>query len=438
MLFNQPIKKITLAVLGVIIAFGCQEEFQEPATPNPLPAATYTTQDRGYALAQALATAMASQELRHFVKQKIDQRFDGDANFLYALQEQQPVSEGEALRSLTFGQALFGKDQAGQRRARSLEAEPLLQIALRKPPGVTKDWDPAREHPVVVYLPYGTDARRVSTLPAFDSQGHYIDFQVDKLPTEPILVISHNERVRPVPRHHVDKLRHQAAQGQLAPDDGCILTTDPILVTDDAYYYMTTDLNCGGTGGYVPGGLDGGSGTNDTQDDCDRDGSPLYDHISRVKFVNMKEFKAAENYLDGAPEVYFFVFTGSNQAHLQSFRKNIPLVDRSEWKDCPLLSDCYTEWHYPDLEVMFWDKEEFGEILEYQWFEADNGDPIKFTTTVNKELDDGTTLSSTLEVTVSDNDYNLGNALVYFCEDATQAAYKLNETGSLDFALELR
>ncbi|MGB3181131.1 MAG: hypothetical protein WBB45_07055, partial [Cyclobacteriaceae bacterium] len=200
--------------------------------------------------------------------------------------------------------------------------------------------------------------------------------------------------------------------------------------------YTTSDLYCGGQGGgYVPGGLDGGQGT---ESDCDRDGTELYDHISRVKFVNMKELNKAEDYLSGAPEIYFFVFTGSSQGHLKSLKKYISVVDRSEWKDCPLLSSCYTEWHYPDLEVMFWDKEEFGETLKYHWFEEDNGDPVKFTTTYSTQLVDGSTLTNSFEVNISENDFDMGFSLTSFCEDAQATSYKTYETGRIFFALELR
>ncbi|MGB3181758.1 MAG: hypothetical protein WBB45_10235, partial [Cyclobacteriaceae bacterium] len=202
------------------------------------------------------------------------------------------------------------------------------------------------------------------------------------------------------------------------------------------YYYTTSDLYCGGQGGgYVPGGLDGGQGT---ENDCDRDGTQLYDHISRVKFINMKELNEAEDYFDGAPEIYFLVFTGSSQGHLQSLKKWIPKVDHSEWKDCPFLSDCYPEWHYPDVEVMYWDKEEFGKTLKYQWFEHDDGDPIKFSTTYNSKLEDGTTVTLSFETTISDKDHNLGHSFATFCEDATATNYKVYETGKLYFGLELR
>ncbi|MGB5976803.1 MAG: DUF3103 family protein, partial [Cyclobacteriaceae bacterium] len=400
-----------------------------------LPEADYSTNDPGYNLAQSLAIALQSNDVRYFVKEKIDERFDGDANFLFALQKDQPIG-GTNERTLSFSQALFGSSKANSRTLQNLQDDPLLQIALRKAPGVTKDWNPGSEQPIVVYLPYGTDTDQVRALPAFDQAGNYFSFDLSVLPTEPILVISHNERVKPVSRSVVDKLKSQRLNGQTAPDDGCLMDAEPVLVTEQDYYYTTSDLYCGGQGGgYVPGEVNGGTGT---QSDCDRDGTELYDHISRIKFINMQEFLNAEKYIDGAPEIYFFVFTGSGQAHLQSLRKNIPAVDRSEWKDCPILSSCYTEWHYPDLEVMFWDKPEYGKTLKYQFFEADNGDPIKFTTTINKKLDDGTTISNTLEVNISDNDYDLGNTLVRFCEDATQQRYKVYEPGSIYFALELR
>lgn len=436
MILNLKSYKAILALSLTILLLNCQGTKDEVVKPEAaLPEAEYSTQDAGYNLAQSLAVSLKSTEVRKFVKNKIDEHFDGDANFLFALEKDRPLS-GTNSRSLTFSQILFGKGNANSRTLQKLKDDPLLQIALRKAPGVIKDWNPDSEQPIVVYLPYGTDTDLVSSLPAFDQQGNFFSFDVATLPTEPILVISHNERVKPVSRNVIEKLKSERQNGITAPDDGCLMDAEPVLITEEDYYYTTSDLYCGGQGGgYTPGGLDGGQGT---QSDCDRDDTELYDHISRIKFINMEEFFNAEKYIDGAPEIYFFVFTGSSQAHLQSLRKNIPAVDRSEWKDCPILSSCYTEWHYPDLEVMYWDKPEYGEILEYQFFEADNGDPIKFTTTINKKLDDGTTISNTLEVNISDNDYNLGSTHIRFCEDATQQEYKVYEPGSLYFALELR
>ncbi|MGB3180427.1 MAG: DUF3103 family protein [Cyclobacteriaceae bacterium] len=436
MILYLKTQKAVLALMVTAFLFGCQTVKDEAVTPElALPEAEYSTEDAGYNLAQSLAVALQSSKTRHFVKNKIDERFDGDANFLFALEKDQPLG-GDNARSLTFSQALFGAGEANSRTMQQLKDDPLLQIALRKAPGVTKDWNPDNEHPIVVYLPYATNTDQISSLPAFDQEGNYFAFDVTTFPTEPILVISHNERVKPVSRSMIDKLRAQRHNGQTAPDDGCLMDAEPILVTEEDYYYTTGDLYCGGQGGgYVPGGLNGGTGT---QSDCDRDDTELYDHISRVKFINMKELNDAEWYFHGAPEVYFFVFTGSSQGHLQSFQKFIPKVDHSEWKDCPILSDCYTEWHYPDLEVMYWDKATFGETIKYQWFEQDLGDPIKFSTTYSTKLDDGTNMTLSFEVTISDKDFNLGHSIVNFCEDATATDYKVYETGKLYYALELR
>ncbi|MGB3183663.1 MAG: DUF3103 family protein [Cyclobacteriaceae bacterium] len=437
MILNNQLRKAALALLLLAVSIACQDKPEETASPAPLPPAAYSTDDPGYTLAQSLATAIQSPQVRYFVKEKIDQYFDGDANFLYAMQQHQPVGGGAYSRGMSFEEALFGKDETGLRRAAGLRSEPLLQVALRKAPGVTTDWDPAHEQPVVVYLPYGTDIDEVSSLPAFDKQGNYFAFDVSKLPAEPILVISHNERVQPVPRLVVDKLRAHKANSELAPDNGCLLAAEPVLVTEDAYYYTTSDVYCSGPGGMPlqPGGVEGGQ---DTQDDCDREGTNLYDHISRIKFKSMKNFNAAEHYFDGAPEIYFFVFTGSDEGHLQSFKKFITVVDRSEWKDCPLLSECYPEWHYPDQEVFYWNKAQFGEVLKYQWFEHDDGDPVKFTSNYTVTQEDGSTVQLGFEVNITEKDEDLGHALAYFCEDATATDYKVYDTGSVYFALELR
>lgn len=436
MSLNNKLIQVTLSLIMGLIATSCIEEnvaqIQKSTSHSD---AIYTSDDPGYHLAQALSIALKDHSIRQFVHDKVEKRFDGDLNFLFALEQNEAIGSNNS-RSTSFKEALFGKAHENLRVAIPLKEEPLLQIALRFAPSIEQVWDSENYHPIVVYLPYGTNLDMTSTLPAFNQEGHFFNFEVDKFPSKPIIVISHNERVKNVSRSKIEKLRSLSTNSELSPDDGCILSREPIMIDEENYYYTYTDLNCGGSGpADLPGSIDG---QEDTNENCHREGSNLYDHISRVKFTNMEELNKAESYISGAPEIFFFVFTGSQEGYLQSIKKWIPKVDRSEWKDCPLFSDCYTEWHYPDLEVMYWDKEVFGEILKYQWFEHDEGDPVKFTTTFNSKLEDGTTVTNSFEVNISSEDKDLGYSLVYFCEDATSTKYKVYETGSLFYALELR
>ncbi len=245
------------------------------------------------------------------------------------------------------------------------------------------------------------------------------------VPDKPVLVISQNERLVKVPKN---------AGARIQNGDTCLQRATPYFSDGGNDYYFFTDAFCGGAGGTggTPGeGSGGGSG-------CDRDSNSNWDRIDRVKFITMKDLREAEGWTAGAPEVYFIVFTGSNQSNLAQIKKAIPQVDRSKWKDCSVFT-CNTEWVFPEyLEIFNWDRQNYSQIITIQWYEYDPGDSETDDREITyKDPNTGIEYTKTETVVTSNNDEDLLMTPVEYCEDATGADAKLYTTGVLHFVLRI-
>ncbi len=210
----------------------------------------------------------------------------------------------------------------------------------------------------------------------------------------------------------------------------CIQSATPYFSDGSNDYYFYTDYFCGGGSiGENPGG--GTSG-------CDRDQNSNWERLYRVKFTTIDELRNAEGWLDGEPEVYFIVFTGSSQSNLSQIKKAIPTVDRSKWNDCGVFT-CTPEWVFPqNLEIFNWDKFSYSQIITFNWYEYDPGDSEIYEREFNyKDPITGITFKRTETIVTSNNDDDLLMTPVEYCDDATGADARSYTTGKVIFVLRI-
>lgn len=313
--------------------------------------------------------------------------------------------------------------------------DPLIQIAMPELPETSAhEWDTENFKPTVIYLPANADLDVVTHLPAIDGDGNSIQFDITKHPTEPIIIISHNERLMAIPKNSGNSTERTNAL------DPCLAQTKPYFEDQKNIYYFKADYyaSCGGGGGFAGGG---GGSTGPVNTTCDRDRKSTQDHIKKVRFTSMKLLRKAEKWAHGNPELYFVVTFGSKEpSGFSTLRKYIPSTDRSQWKNCNVFR-CVPEW-YGDgrngmpLPVFYWDESFYGDRVRYDWFEEDfSTTKVEYTaglTVSYKEGDTNVNVSGQGKYTISDEDLGLGQAIVRYC-DNTDFDGTLYTTGRIDW-----
>lgn len=377
----------------------------------------------GLTFAAALANGLKNKNIREFIFDKTKEQFDGDFNFLYFTEKDQSLG-GPNSKSLTFSEAIFGDQSNFRSTESSLEFDPLMQVALRGNDDQLLAMEDIDPNTPVLYISPNQDLKTNPIVPVINSAGEVSEWDIRIVPEQPVLVISQNERLVKVPRN---------SNARIAVEEPCLESATPYFSDGTNDYFFYTDYFCGGGIGGTPGGGSGGGLTG-----CDRDLNANWERIDRVRFTTMGWLNEASNWADGAPEVFFIVFTGSSQPNLAQVKKFIPKVDRSKWKDCGVFN-CKTEWVFPsNLEIFNWVKLDYSQTLTIQWYEYDPGDSETDQMEIPyKDPITGIEFTRTETVVTSDNDEYLGMTPVEYCNDATGADARIYTTGQIDFVLRV-
>ncbi|MGL4612117.1 MAG: DUF3103 family protein [Trueperaceae bacterium] len=153
-------------------------------------------------LAQLFAKATTDSSVREHIQQEVAKRFDGDTNVLYTslvaaqsqLQAQgSTVDIRQALaNAYPSGEGLSSQDAGALETVDQLtNSIPRLQVAV---PEHFETWDAKSFAPLVAYLPVDADDLTIKEIKAFDSAGNVHTLDAQTPPTQPILILSQNER----------------------------------------------------------------------------------------------------------------------------------------------------------------------------------------------------------------------------------------------------
>src|SRR5690606_18512060 len=134
---------------------------------------------------------------------------------------------------------------------------------------------------------------------------------------------------------------------------------------------------------------------------------------------------------------FLIVFTGSSTPGLEKITKYLPKVDRSKWKNCNVFQKCSMDWVYTDIEVLYWDQDEFGDTMKYHFYEHDDGDPYTISSSITTDFGDGVKHTNTISATITKKDYPLGESFVRRCESAVSSNFKIYETSRFYFGVWL-
>jgi hypothetical protein len=274
----------------------------------------------------------------------------------------------------------------------------------------------------VFYVSPDQDLEQNPTVPVFYPDGEVGEWDINQVPEEPVLVVGLNERLIKVER---------GANQRIALST-CLSASDPYFSDGMNDYYFYTDYYCDEQIAGTPGGESGGGSSTS----CDRDLNTKDDHVNQIRFNTIDDLFKAEYWKDGEPELYFIVFTGASSPNLQQIRKNVPIVARHKWKDCSIFK-CKPEWMYTDIELFHWDRSKYGEDLTIRWFELDGGGSKTIKTSMSIPNGLGGTNNVEYSTTINSKDYDLGTAVVNYCQKADYTDFKIHSSSSILFGLRL-
>lgn len=365
--------------------------------------------------AQRLAVVLQEEEIRTFVYSAIRERFDGDANILLAdlLSRDLPASYQQ--RGMhTFADLLRDRPAGSSQRTGStwpealLQELPLYQLAL---PGLdaydAKGWDEQHQIPRLAVVPPDVPLQALDYLHAWDHEGKHYRIDARTAPTEPVLVLSLNERT----------LAYASGTGP-APSPCEDDALDPIYSSSSVDYYdrqavLLSSTTCTeGTGD--PG--------ESTENYYDRDSNGNYDQVHQVKFPNQKTLDNAESWFSGDVELDLYLVLGARDPQNFSISHTPFTVARRDLRECDgLFGSCETmTWATVDTRTIRWYNELYGRFIRYHMIEYD---PIVYGKNQTYDadgrtiFDDGLETQAVLLVNITMNSEELGDTDVVYCDD---------------------
>ncbi len=446
-------------VIGVFILLAymvsnnsCQQEVLNIHQPNELKSYLVDENEESeydqniQKMAIALARSLKIKDLRKEIKEEAMLKVTGDydiiwKNFKYrTIKTENGEMELTELLSEDIDQS-NSKDEVKKKLATFGDTNKALQIAV---PVHCEDWDIDNYIPLVTYLSFAYDERKVKEVTAYDSEGNIHQLSVDNEPENPVIVISRSERldvngniknstpelstINPIVKNQSGGTLKSAPAGPTSLTLSHGGANSVILqwsdVADETSYeiwrmyqpgetqfwqFATTTQN---DNNYINNWIQEGAKVWYKVRALNNDGysswSPImattvsarndneWLKIKRMKFSSSL-LRQVESWLSGAPEIRLRVVKGSETGASTSFTSSI----LEPWRR----SDIDGVWWNQEVSILSWNTSTYGTVFTFDWREEDWDDNVTFTIDGNYEdKSDGGTIKYGGSVTISDND----------------------------------
>lgn len=172
---------------------------------------------------------------------------------------------------------------------------------------------------------------------------------------------------------------------------------------------------------------------------ADRDVNASKDYLHKFKLADCATYKGIKEFLIEGKYLEFridIVFANANGA-ISSVKKT-KTIHKNDVKEGGFLKSCKkTIWYdfSPDIDVIYWDDETYGDAMKYVWSEEDSGVEIKIPITIKskfKLFGQEFEVSGGIELKFKDKDDLLGEAVVDYC-DNTDGSGTMYNTGDVYF-----
>lgn len=410
---------LSLVIFSAISALMVRCQLTEPIrelktteTETIIISATSQERDRvALDFGKKLAPLLKQEDVRNFIKSEALKQFDGDYDIL--VQEAFHKTVGNAqnddgARVITFGELLLNQPfNARTTSSNEYETNPLLQLSVPMlPDGTTvDDWRTSTHEPIVIVLTEENDGA-TGFVEGINSNGNPVIIDVDDPGSEPIIVISENERL------FAYEIVNDPYYGVL----------QPYYESATHRYYLKKDVYA-----YNNDRTTGTTGSEGTEDHCSRDQREGKEEIVRFKFNTMRDLRDAEDWLAGAPELIVRIILSNDEGNFSSLEVPISKVDRSRYKECKVFT-CEPEWRDINLKIVTWTESLYGDRIKYIWHEEDSGDPVKVSfehssSFATEDPDVKQNFKGNVEFTITHRDTKLFEGFVEYCDEASGEIY---------------
>jgi len=194
---------IILFFIKFVLVSCQQDEYYEPQETFK---SNYRYDKDINSFAEMVAKAMNSRQFRASIKKEAVKEFDGDFDVLMAKYQDKQInteksSEGINLFDHLAEKSTKTKSLNDKKKAKKYLKElqnkyPLLQISVPEVyENSTKEWDVDSHIPLVAYIPSDYQEGETKQIPAYDQYGKKVFIDAVTEPTEPVIVVSMNERL---------------------------------------------------------------------------------------------------------------------------------------------------------------------------------------------------------------------------------------------------
>ena len=192
---KKTLQRLGIVTVGLSLClWSCKEQDKTVQPSEEIAVLTPTEYNsRLEDVAKALAISMNEKSVRSFIKEEALKKFDGDYDILYGQVEDRKIN-GENFESILATNTNAGKNakiDALNNLRQTQKLIPLLNIAV--PLNIDK-WNTDNYSPMVVVLPDNYSEQKTKTLKAFKWDGSSTIIDATKIPSEPFIVVSENER----------------------------------------------------------------------------------------------------------------------------------------------------------------------------------------------------------------------------------------------------
>ncbi|MDR1897815.1 MAG: DUF3103 domain-containing protein [Prevotellaceae bacterium] len=420
--------------------------------------------------AKILAFATEDTDMRDFIKQVSLKKFDGDNNFLFVQAEDESLNPQTKSGASTFKDRLREKSQVITKSSgseidfdkliTSIKTKyPLLQIAVPDVyDGSTEDWNTDEYKPLVAFVPEDFDEKTTKSITAFDIDGNEYELDAKNPPENPVIVINENERLVTIPKS-------KAVDTRLAC--GVLLETVLFVYIDAIYYneyqeyyddFFAVDARLKST--VQPSSpcanqfiYDGSNNNNKKYTPDTRSPQRAYnsnppsvtrdDVITKAKFVSMDALKQVESWANGAPEVEMVVTYTLKQNNTYSTQTIRKIFTDDGWTKGGFLGIGRSiDTKILNVPVLYWDKDNFGNLIKYTFIESDGNTwgtdeyTVSYANTY-KEENNTTTVQASAKIKIGDCDDIIGEAVLNY-NDPVIGEGKRYSTGLLEFWIALQ
>jgi hypothetical protein len=400
--------------------YSCQQDRVDPIPEigeQVYTNADWTTKNSiAKSVAQNLVGNINSESIRQFIKEQSLRRFDGDDNFLIANHLHHQISVSNARTEVKSFADIISRSSASARTTTSLidsltEYYPLLQVAVIVPEEDSlENWN-TTESLLVAYVPL-TDS--IEFIPAYDSEGNYIELSANVQPNETVIVISQNERLI----------------GLTTTETSGIECSDfhdlsPYFQTGYYSFYLKEEYYAAlNVCAFADATSDTDNSSGRIAAICDRDSKSTKDNLHQMKFNSTSVYKDAKdgwfnNDMEIRVDILFGKQNGSITKLTKYFNKSQSTMKKLSWTGL-------------NAEVVTWDKSVYGDAMLYSWLEDDGDGSTTTTSSWNSKYDDNNTVTLTATYSIPKKNYNLAESIVEYCDNTDGDGYTYN-TGRMQF-----